>query len=108
MLPSFISMSLLIIGVVATLYTIVLYAKGNKGWLKSEIGQLLLSMSAAIGALYLWSLVIRIFPSIPLNVRSIGINILFLIITGVIVWRAVIMTKLRRIIRSERQNEDSR
>jgi hypothetical protein len=33
---------------------------------------------------------------------------LFLIITGVIVWRAVIMTKLRRIIRSERQNEDSR
>jgi hypothetical protein len=106
-MPPSIALTLLIIGVVATAYTLALYTKGNKGWFKSEIGQLLISMSGAVGALYLWSLIVRLFPSIPGSVRTVVINALFLIITGTIVWRAVIMTKLYIIARSERKDEDS-
>lgn len=99
------NVSLLVIGIVATLYTFYLYINDNKGWFKSEIGKLLLSMSGAVLLFELWYLFLAIFQSIPSHVRAYVRLGLFVILTLVILWRAVIMTKLRVSAKNERSQE---
>ncbi len=93
--------SLLVIGVLATFYTFALYIEGNKGWFKSDIGKLLLSMSGGVVLFYLWYLYLMIFPGTSSHVRAYVRLALFVLLTLIIVWRAVIMTKIRLVARNE-------
>lgn len=97
--------SLLIVGVIASLYTFALYIIGNKGWFKSEIGQILLTLSGAVAAFYAWYLFLLIVPSISLEVRAYVRLGLFTITTAAIVFRAVLMTKIRLVARYENSKE---
>lgn len=84
---------LLPLGILGTIYTFIIYIKGNKGWWRSDIGKLLLTMSGALGLIYSYSLLARLWPSMP--GRPIMTTALNVITIGVILWRAVILTKLR-------------
>jgi hypothetical protein len=84
---------LLPVGILGCIYAFFIYIKGNKGWWKSDIGKLLLTMSGALGLIYTYSLVIRIWPNIP--GRPVITTALNVFTIGVILWRAVILTRLR-------------
>lgn len=89
---------LLPIGVLGTIYAFVIYIKGNKGWWKSDIGKLLLTMSGALGLIYSYSLLVRIWPTMPGRPQiSTALNVLTI---GVIIWRIIILTRLRRVAKS--------
>lgn len=90
---------LLSIGVLSGSYTIAIYLFTQKKPWHNPIGQMLLSMSVAVLAFYVFYLLVTIWPGIPGKPYfRLG---LFVISTGVIVWRAVIYTRLIRLIRRD-------
>lgn len=91
--------SLLAIGALSGAYTIAIYLATQRSPWHNPIGQMLLSMSVAVLAFYVFYLIVTIWPNIPGRIYiRLG---LFVISTAVIVWRAVIYTRLIRLIRRD-------
>lgn len=96
--------TLLAIGAVVSWYTVILYARTQKSWW-NPVSQVVLVMSASLGAVFTWVFLIRIWPTIP--GRTVTGMVLFTLVVCAMVWKAYVLTKLFRIIKREKVNGPS-
>lgn len=78
----------------------------NFRWWKSAIGSQFVAMAACLGALYGFSLLVRIYPTLPGRMYvSLG---LFFILTCVTAWRWFVFEKIIRQLRKDRADKTSK
>ena len=79
---------------------IVRYSMTNRWW-KNVFGRHLISMSASLGALGLFSLLVLVWPGMP--GRGVIRMVLFTLLALTVVWRVVVFERYQRARKRERE-----
>lgn len=92
----------LIVGGLVGWLICIRYIYKFRGGLRSPVGQLIITLSVAVGTFYLYFLVVFLWPSIP--GRVIIRSILFTGLTFAMLWQYVLFERLAHTIKVEREN----
>jgi len=80
---------------------IVRYWMTNRWW-KNDFGRHLMSMSASLGLLGIFSLLVWVWPSMP--ARGLTRMVLFTLLASAVVWRVVVFERYHLAMRRERRS----
>lgn len=87
------------VGILASAYKIILYVRTQKNWW-NPIAQVILVLSGALGAIFTWVLLVRLWPTIP--GRNVIGFILFSVVVSATVWEAYTLQKLFKVVKRDK------